>query len=194
VTARTGMTTLIDTVRGMTLAGTADYTAGTLTFWDDTEIQRVLDRHKIDLRGHVLQSRPDNAGAGTVEYLEFLVGYSNLESGTPPIFELEYTTGGSVGTALYSVDYARGIVTFAADTAGTAFQVNASAYDLNASAADIWTMKGAYYATSYDFSTDNHSFSRSQITKQCTTMAQMYNRLADSSFGGGQAILYRGDT
>ncbi len=195
MTARTGMTTLIDTVRGMTVTGTADYTAGSLTYWSDDEIQRVLDRHKMDLRNILLDSRPDNKGAGTVEYLEFVIPYGNLESGTPPIFELEYTTGGSVGTALYSVDYTRGIVTFSADTAGTAFQVNASTYELNATAADIWRMKAAHVAERFSFSTDNHRFDVGSLQRQYMDQAALYDRLADSSFGGANSVnMHRSDT
>jgi len=96
---------------------------------------------------------------------------------------------------LWTLDAPRGVVNFGTnDTAGTGFMANARAYDLNAAAADIWTMKSAYYATSYDFSTDNHSFSRSQILKQCESMASMYGRLADSSFNTSTGNLYRSDT
>jgi len=43
--ARTGMTTLIDTLRGYTDAGSSDYTVGTLTYWSDNEM-REEDRNE----------------------------------------------------------------------------------------------------------------------------------------------------
>ena len=50
--ARAGMGTLIETLRGMTDAGTADYTIGATTYWSDDAVQMVLDRH-MDYIDHV---------------------------------------------------------------------------------------------------------------------------------------------
>ena len=44
MTARTGMSDIISTVRGMCNAGTADYTAGTAVYWTDDQLQGYLDR------------------------------------------------------------------------------------------------------------------------------------------------------
>jgi len=50
--ARTGMQTLIDTVRGFANAAPDEWevTSGSsiVTYWSDDEIQRVLDRHKVE--------------------------------------------------------------------------------------------------------------------------------------------------
>ena len=105
--------------------------------------------------------------------MEYYIGAGNLEGGTV-YFSVENGVGVAYGTALYSVDYARGIITFAADNAGGAVSVTGRSYDLNAAAADLWRQKAASVAQAYDFSTDNHRMSRSQMMKQCLQMAEMY--------------------
>ena len=40
---RTGMTNLVARVRALTGAGTAEYTAGTVTYWTDDHLQTILD-------------------------------------------------------------------------------------------------------------------------------------------------------
>ena len=50
--ARTGMQTLIDTVRGFANAAPDEWEvtsdSSIVTYWSDDEIQRVLDRHKVE--------------------------------------------------------------------------------------------------------------------------------------------------
>ena len=43
------MASLITELRGMANAGTADYTLGTATYWDGDQVQRVLDRNRMDV-------------------------------------------------------------------------------------------------------------------------------------------------
>ena len=40
---RTGMTNLVARVRALTGAGTAEYTAGSVTYWTDDHLQTILD-------------------------------------------------------------------------------------------------------------------------------------------------------
>jgi hypothetical protein len=72
------MTELIATLRGLTNAGTADYTIGTVNFWSDDELQRVLDRHRRDFfhedvvpaeeySGQLQSIRPTTARARTLK-------------------------------------------------------------------------------------------------------------------------------
>jgi hypothetical protein len=104
------------------------------------------------------------------------VGYGNLESGT--LLEVEDSSGTTVSTANYSVDYQLGKITFAADTAGTTYYLNANSYDIYAAAADIWRTKAAHSAKMYDFSTDGHNLHRSQYMAQCLEMAKVYEGMA----------------
>lgn len=178
----------------MVNAGTADYAVGTANYWDDIHIQEVLDRHRVDVYRELLTPRPSIASGGTPVYQDYLSQYHNFEqtSGGTAIFFIEDGTGADSGTANWSADYQRGIVTFVANQAGTAYYLTGRAFDLYGAAADIWRMKASYFAEQFDFSTDNHSISRSQRVKQAMQMAEMYQAKATGS-GENTTTLYRSD-
>jgi hypothetical protein len=79
---------------------------------------------------------------------------------------------------MWTADYRTGAVTFGTSTMGTAYFVTGRSYDLNAAAADIWRKKAAHYAPSFDFSTDNHDLSRSQVYDHCVEMAQFFEGIS----------------
>lgn len=183
MTARTTLATLIDRLRGMTNAGTADYSLGTANFWDGDHMQDVLDRHRTDVKREPLTMVSDLLGGGSVSYTEYRSRFMNYEatSGGSAIFIVENSTGANVGTASYSVDYQNGIVTFGANQAGTLYYLTGRSFNLNAAAADVWRQKAAHYAdTKFDFSTDGHSIKRSQLVQQAMDMAERYENM-----GGG---------
>ena len=93
-------------------------------------------------------------------------------------FNVQDLTGGSAPA--YTADYISGIITFTADTAGSAYMLTARSYDINAAAADIWRGKAANAAKYFDFQTDNHRVSKSQLYKQFMDMAQHYEAQSDT--------------
>jgi len=174
--ARTGTDTLIATLRGFCNLGTDDYTLGTSTFWSDDNIQTTLDRHRTTVVREELTEITNLTSGGTVEYKEFRSGYGNFEetTGGTTIFWIENSEGGDLGTSLYSVDYALGIVTFDADQAGSSRYLNGRSYDLNMAASDIWRMKMGAYAEAVNFKTDNMSVDRGKLIDHCTQMSNFY--------------------
>lgn len=170
--ARTGMQTLIDTVRGFANAAPDEWevTSGSsiVTYWSDDEIQRVLDRHKTEYIHEPLEP-VETYASGQLVVLRYRTGVHNLEGGTE--FKVEDVSG-TVTPA--SIDYARGIVTFATDQSGKSFYWSGFSYDLYAAAADIWRMKASHVAGLVDFSTDGHSVKRSQQAQQYLNMSQYY--------------------
>lgn len=188
--ARATMADLIETLRGMTDAGTADYNVGTAVFWDDDQLQKVLDRHQARVNREPLTPAPFYNG-GTPTYLEYASGYQNFEAtaGGTALFVVEDSTGLDAGTALWSADYANGVVTFLANTQGTAYFLTARSYNLNAAAADAWRMKAAQAAKRFSFSTDNHSVQANQVYEHCMEQAQYYGGLSGLSV----TTLYRSD-
>ena len=177
--ARTGMQTLIDTVRGYANAAPDEWTISTDTslieYWSDEEIQRVLDRHKREYIHELMDAQPTYE-SGTTVFKQYLLGATNVEGGTV-VFRVEDTAGTVSG---YTVDYTRGIVTFSTDQSGKAFYWSGFAYDLDAAAADIWRMKAAHATELVDFSTDGHSVKRSQQAQQYLTMANYYQQRSAS--------------
>jgi hypothetical protein len=171
MTARTGLSDLITNLRGMANAGVVDYTSGGVSFWSDDQLQTILDRHRAEIRNIYCTPVPKMV-SGAVQYLDYYIGCANLESGTA--LAVEDGVGNAYGTATYSVDCARGIISFTSDNKGASVAVTGRSYDLNAAAADVWRMKAASVAQAYDFSTDNHRMNRSQMIKNYLEMAELY--------------------
>ncbi len=185
MTLRTGMQTLIDTVRGYANAGTAEWTIETessyITYWSDIEIQRVLDRHRIDIVHESMDPVLSYSG-GSVVYLTYDLNYGNIESGTA-VFKIEDVSGTISG---WTMDYARGIATFATNTSGSAYYWTGNTYDLYGAAADIWRMKAANVARLVNFSTDGHSVNRGELRKTYLEMADYFAGM--SPYGSAYSV------
>ena len=175
MTARSGLANLITQLRGMTEAGTADYTIAGAAYWGDDALQSALDRHRTDLVRSPLRAENEYV-AGALEYHNYYARYDHLEeaaSGTPH-WAVEDSAGLAQGTADYTVNYDASVIRFTADTAGTAFYLTTHAFDLNAAAAEIWTRKAAHAASGYHFSADGATYSRQQVYDHCLQMAALY--------------------
>lgn len=172
---RTGMTNLISLMRDYCAVSTADYTLGTTVYWSDNQLQTALDRHKFAVNREQLIP-VESYDAGTLVYKEYRSQFGNYEetSGGTAIFEIEDAVGSTIGTANWTMDYANGILSFAADRAGTLYYLNGTSYDVHASAADIWRMKATQHAAVVDFSTDNMSVKRGQLIKNDMEMANYH--------------------
>lgn len=184
MTARAGMAELITELRGMAEAGTADYVVGAGTYWDDTQLQNILDLHRHDLAFEQLEMYPVQVAAGSLSYQDYRSQYTFFEAttGGTAIFYLQDSTGATIGTTNYTPDYRRGQFQFSTDQRGSVYYLTGRSYDLNASAADIWRRKAAHYApTSFDFSTDNHSVSRSQVYAHCLEMSNYFESMSNDS-------------
>jgi len=83
MTTRTGMNALISVVRGLADAGSEDWTndGNQVEYWESSEIQRVLDRHRFYADRAALQPIQSYSG-GTVVYTEYRAGIGDIESGT----------------------------------------------------------------------------------------------------------------
>ena len=190
MSARSGMSSILNKLRGMTFAGTADWTLGTATYWDDDHLQEICDANRVDFYEMELQPIPKTVSSQSV-WLRYDAPYGNLEtiaSGTV-IWNLTLSDGTQAGTADYSVDYTKGIVTFTADQGGTAWFMTGRSYDMEAAAADVWEQKADYYAVAYDVKTDGHDLNRSQLVKQANERAEYYR----GKVGAYTVEILRGD-
>ena len=192
--AREGMLTLIETVRGLSDAGLDDWTivnsGGTVTYWDDDEVQRVLDRNRFYADREPLEAIRSYSG-GTVVYTEYRAKVSDIESGTA-VFKIENSAGSALAPDDYTFDYAGGVATFDTNQAGTAYYWTGRHYDINAAAADIWRFKAANVAKLFNFSTDGHKIERAQLRKTCLEMSDYFRGM--SSGGLSNAKIVRDDT
>lgn len=191
--ARAGLVDLITELRGMTDAGSDDYTVGGRPYWTDKQLEEILDRCRHDHYRANTAPIQAYAGAGTVVWKDYYTGVGNIEktTGGTAIFWLEDTTGAVIGSANYTMDYRRGHAAFTVDQGGSVYLWSGRSYDLNRAAALIWRQKAAHYTTFYNFATDNHRVDKGEVYKHCLQMAQYYEQQAATS----QVVeLYRGDT
>jgi hypothetical protein len=169
------MTNLVNRLRALSNAGTANYTAGTITYWTDDHLQDVLGRHETWVVEDMLTWIPQNIG-GTANYLTAQGRYKDLEeaeSGTAR-WQIRSSVGVAEGTANYTADYVQGRVTWSTDQGGTAYMLTGYSYDLYAAAVDVLEQTLAYSHLWYDFSADNQSFDRSQIKDNINDLIARY--------------------
>lgn len=192
--ARSGMAAIIDELRGLTEAGTSEYTLGTTVYWSDDALQDMLDMNRMDLVHEALTPNPIIVG-GTIpsptirypyyKYLQYLSSYTFFEAtnGGTDVFYIQDGTGATLGTALWGADYRRGIINLVNDALGTTLYLTGSRYDLNATAADVWRSKASHYAPStFNFSTDNHSITRSQVFDHAIDMMKFFQGISSKAF------------
>lgn len=188
--ARSGMTALIEELRSLTEAGTAEYTLGTTVYWSDNALQDIMDIHREDLRFVPLQPYPNQVQGGSLVWYDYLSqrGYLEATTGGSSVLYLQDSTGATLGTALWNADYRRGMFTFVNTTGGTSVYLTGRSYDINAAAADVWRRKAAHYApTSFNFSTDNHSISRAQVYDHAMEMVSFFENMS----GDGLNVVQR---
>lgn len=192
MTVRSTMSALIEKTRGLTNTQTGDGTVEYAAYWSSQQIQDVLDRHRSDIYRQPIAPIQTYEG-GTVVYKNYPFGIQHLEqtSGGTAIFYVQGGDNTTVGTASYAIDYNRGEITFNSDTSGSVYYLYARAYDIDAAAAEIWRMKAAQVADSFDFSTDNHSVKKSQVYEHCLKMANYYEQR--SGAGVNVTQMYRSD-
>jgi hypothetical protein len=169
------MTNLIRRLRGMTAAGTADYSVDGETWWADDHLQEVLDAYRIDLNRVPLFAQPEHDG-GTPLYHDYYAPLGQLEEAASgsAAFAVEDGDGDNVGTASYTPDYVRGLIRFSADQGGTAYYLRARAYNLAAAAAQVWREKMASTAAYYAASVDGQRLDREQWFDHCERMVRRY--------------------
>lgn len=190
VTARSGMADIISDLRGICDASIGDYEISGVPFWTDAQLQRILDKHRTELKWVEMEAQEEASGA----YLEYSIGYGNLEAttGGTAIFIVQDINGATIASSEYSVDYLRGVVTFTSDTSGTAYYVTGRFFDIEGAAAEVWQMKLGHYSGAVDFTTKGHTINRSQLYDHAKEMVAKYE--AKGSGGFGTMSVFRSDT
>jgi len=187
MTARPGMANLIAELRENCNAGTADYTVGATTYWTDDQIQTEFDRTQNRVRGALLDVRPQIT-AGSVQFFDYIipveVGQFIEENGDATDGWIVNTGNWqAVDASTYSVNYQARIITFNANTHGSAFFLDCRSYDMFGVAATIWRRKAAAAAGQVDWKSDNHMVNASQEYDHCMAMAERFDRRAGIQTG-----------
>jgi hypothetical protein len=183
---RTGLSTLIATLRQLTHAGTADVTLNAITYFTDDHLQTELDRTQRTWRRVPLQSAPVLVNGG-YEYYDYQfpaeLGSSFESAATDSGWAVKDGTGATQGTASYTTNYAARNVTFSTDQHGAAYYLDCRTYDLNYAAAAVWRQKAGFCASNVDWQSDNHHISAAQEYEHCLRMVAHFESLAGATQG-----------
>ena len=159
--ARTGMSNLITRLRVMTNAGTADFSLAGVSYFDDDQLQDLLDANVTLVEDYPLEWLPDTIGGGSIEWHRCKSGnyrdFEEVGSGTIQ-WAIRDATGAIQGTANYTPNYVTGELRFTADQGGTIYYLSARSYDLYAAAADVWLRRQAYYSDYVHIGSDDQNF------------------------------------
>lgn len=166
--ARSGMANLIARWRRM-----VDDTGTSV--WDPDEAEQILDAHRHDVWGELLQVT-SIMESGTTVYKTYHSERANFEetTGGTSIWRVYDEGGTAVATSNYTPDYERGVIQFSADQQGSARYLDGRSYDLNAAAADGWIERMAKVSGWYTFRSEGKAFDRSDYFKHCREMAEYY--------------------
>lgn len=182
--ARSGQQYIVDYLRDICLAGTADYTFNGGTYWTDDQLVTILERTAVVQTRIATQAIAQDNG-GTLYYYQYQIPHTWFEdrsSGTP-YYNVYDAYGSAIGTAEYTLDPINGIMRFADDQGGSAINVDLTLYNMNKAAAEIWRQKAAHISEiSYDVTLDGHKLSRSQRVQLYMQMASEYDSHAGFDF------------
>lgn len=174
MTVRSGMGYLVDKVRQLTATGQSDTSVDYVDFWNDDQLQAILDRTRVEIWDEAIRYVPTVNSGGTTVYTDYRMRWTWLEqtTGGTAVFYLRDSTGARIGTANYTVDYQDGRVTFGADQLGSVRYVTARSYDPYEAAAQVWEAKAAHVAAKFDFTADGASFKAGEQRKAYLEMAR----------------------
>ena len=183
--ARTTMADLILKLRGMTETAANDYSINSIAYWTDDHLQNELDLYQMYVNFLQMKAIPSTGASLAITYTRYETGLTDWEKA--PIIQNE--NGTTIADTEYTFDANTGVVVFDSDTTGISRYITGYVYNVERAAAGIWTKKAAHAAKGFDFSTDNHSIKRSQVSMQYMDMARFYGKQA----GSKTISIYRGD-
>ena len=182
MTYRATMATLITRLRGLCEAGVDDYVLAGDTYWTDPQLQDHLDGSRQDWRSVPLEAQPEIVADNVYDYLDYripteIVGRDFEEAGTGSIWAVKDSTGATVSTSLYTVNYRAGIIRFTTDQDAASYRLDCRTFNLNAAAREVWETKAAHAAAGVDWASDNHKISSSQEYEHCKERAEYFRKL-----------------
>jgi hypothetical protein len=177
--ARSGMANLITQLRAHTHAGTADYTLAGVSYWTDDQLQDILDGQRQTHTAVRLLPVTEVAADGSHITQEYHLPPHLRhveEAGTASGWRVYQADGSDAPT--HTVNYAAGVVAFAADTDNLAVYLACRTYHMHLAAAAVWEKKAAAAVDAVDWATDGQNIRAEQEYAHCTMMAAYFRMLA----------------
>lgn len=173
--ARSTMTELIQTLKGLTDADPTEKTVGSDTYWSDETLQDVLDQYRVYFNT-TLVPYPEYED-GNYVFKRYLLG--NEISKWLESVVIKTLTGYVVDSGDYSIDATTHAVTFSANTQGVSYSAQGYAYDMYKAAAHVWNMKAGFRAELITMKSGVHTLYEDQEYLHCMERAKYF-----SSFRG----------
>lgn len=177
--ARATMAEIIEEVRRLANAGTADTTLAGVTYWSDDQLQEIAERHGREFR-RVALSPLSTYVDGATEYKDYPLpihdNYRIEREGVDSGFAIRTASGTTPPS--YTISWSRRMVTFASNTNGVAFYLDCRAYNVYSAVADVYEAKAGFVSAGVDWSSDNHNIKASQEHAHYKAEAMRYRAMS----------------
>lgn len=177
--ARAGMEHIIQRLRRLCEAGTADYTLVEETYWQDNHLQDELDLTKqlnVEINLAPVPQYVDGTTIYKIYEIPEKIKWYESPLGGSTVFKITDSGGSAIATANFTVDLYNNLVHFTANQGASARYYTGYSYDMLRAAIEIWGQKASHAFKAIDFSADGQRFTRSAIHKHCI---QMQNNFID---------------
>jgi hypothetical protein len=177
------MSYLIEEVRRLTGASTAEYTVGTVSYYTDDHIERILDSRRVRMARIPVEYEYELdsvAGDGSQAYLHATVPFAWLEdtSGGTSGFVLSNGQGSLLAGSIFTLSPEDGYIEFSSDRGGTTFYASGWVHDPYQAAVDVLTSWASELSRQVDWVSDNMRVNRSQKAKSLREQINVLNKMA----------------
>lgn len=171
---RPSLAAIILELRALTDANIGETVVNGITFWDDDQLQLILDQYRIDVLDQELHPAAQRV-AGTTGYLRY---YFPADIGF--FVEEGFSITDADGYPLTGWTYVPGTrhILFDTDHGGDTVLMTGSAFNLRLAAAKVWLMKAGHRTALIDWKAGGQTLSEDQEYQHC--MAK-FNEYAGSS-------------
>lgn len=179
---RPSMAALILELRGLTDASIGEATVNGITFWDDDQLQSILDSYRNDIVDVQLLPVAQRVAGSTV-YKRY---YFPEEVGN--FIESDFTITDENGFSLTGWTYTAGTryILFSSDHANQPVYMTGAAYNIRLAAAKVWLTKASHRTTLIDWKAGGQTFAEDQEYQHCM------QKFAEFAGPGGMANVIPG--
>lgn len=167
---RAGVAYIIEEVRRLAGAGTADLSIAGVDYFTDEHIQEILDSRRVRLsREQMWYEHELSEGGGTTIYHNMRLGHGWVEDvqagGNTDNMKITDSQGSIQGTSLYTFNAVEGFIRFTSNQKGSYRYYTGWGYNPYTAAYDLLLSWSMSLARQPDWTTDNMGVKRSQKVK-----------------------------
>ena len=181
--ARGGIAYIIEEVRRLAGAGTAEMTIATVDYFSDSQIQELLDSRRTRFARELMYyERELSEGGGTVIYHNMRLGHGWVEDiqagGNTNDMKVTDSQGSVLGTSTYTFNAVEGFIRFTSNQKGSHRYYTGWGYNPYTAAYDLLLSWSMTLARQPDWTTDNMGVKRSQKVRELREQMKALKLLA----------------